>query len=223
MQTGNNTKRYNVATENAKEGVGGLLLGGKNVFKVKKSSSINLKWLKDGEDIDFAMVGEKVMMLGEVKNIPDGEQLPICLFEKDYNTDDDPIDEKQVVVKDGKVEWEWAFEYVEDNDDVDSEEELEEKGYTKPEYAFKIDSERFDLRERSPVLEMKDWFEVQVDEIYIECGFKKYVVHDGNGNEIVKGDLNDDGSVKIELGYHKEYYIFFPEMDEELDGIKKES
>jgi len=79
----------------------------------------SLVWKKDGKEIGEALVDEEVVLFCEVKNIDDGETVKFKIFEQGENKDD-PIDEVQGTVKDGKVtaQWEVANSGISDNDNI---------------------------------------------------------------------------------------------------------
>jgi type VI secretion system secreted protein VgrG len=98
-----------------------------------------LKWIKDGGEVDEALVHDNVYMCCEVKNIGDGVAVNVIIYEHDDDGEHDYIDTLTGQVKDGKVEVPWEVEYHEDDDDIDSAEEMERLGYTLPEYFFVVE------------------------------------------------------------------------------------
>ncbi len=120
----------------------------------------NLKWLKEGTEVEAAMIGETVMMYADLEDVEDGKNFTVKVYEKDYTTENDLLDTFTGESRDGKLELSWTVRYVEDTDDENSEEEQAEKGYTKPEYIFVLESKELEIKEESPVLEFQDWIEV---------------------------------------------------------------
>jgi phage protein D len=160
----------------------------------------NLKWKLDGADVTKAHVGDKVVMSSDVRDLDDGTQVKINIWEKDQVGSDDFITFLTAYVKDGKVERNWTVEYHEDTDDVDSEQEQNEKGYTMPEYVFKLETTTGPevVSGESPVLEVKDYIEFvfrNENGVPIENAKFSLIKNDGTVVKEIKSDKN--GIVRI--------------------------
>jgi hypothetical protein len=126
--------------------------------------------------------------------VEDGKNFTVKVYEKDYTTENDLLDTFTGESKEGKLELSWTVKYVEDKDDEGAEEEQEEKGYTKPEYVFVIESKELEIKEESPVLEFKDWLEIELidEETGDPIKEKEYILKLADGKER-KGKTDKDG------------------------------
>ncbi|MBN2443249.1 MAG: hypothetical protein JXJ04_17950 [Spirochaetales bacterium] len=160
-----------------------------------------LKWMKDGEEVTKANVEDVVMITAETRNIDDGTNVSINIWEKDKVGSDDFIKRFSGIVKDNKIEKEWKVEYHEDTDDLESEDEEKEKGYTLPEYVFIIETSTGPevKSEESPVLEVVDWIEIKLIDHETEepiANQKFSLIKDGE--KVAEGTTDDEGYLKIE-------------------------
>jgi len=147
----------------------------------------------------------------DVRDIDDGSQVRVNIWEKDQVGSDDFITSMKVYVKSGKVERTWKVEYHEDTDDVDSEQEQQEKGYTMPEYVYKLDTTSGPevVSGESPVLEVYGWLKVKLIDSRTGkiLSNYKYIIHlpDGTTKE---GTTDNDGYIdNKELPVTNTYYI----------------
>jgi len=161
----------------------------------------NLKWMKDGEEVTEALVGDIVVLTADVQDIDDGDRISISMWEKDDVGSDHFIKKFSASVKNGKIEKDWEVEYHEDTDDTESEQEQEEKGYTLPEYVFIIETKSGPEVEsgESPLLEVVDWIEIKAidNESGEPLANEEYylVMPDGS---LRQGKLDKDGYAKEE-------------------------
>ena len=177
--------------------------------KEKQPKISNLKWMKNGKQVTKALVGDKVKMTADVKDIDDGKWAKITIYEKDYDNENDYIGRKSAQVKNSKIEFEWEVEYHEDTDDVNSAQEQEEKGYTLPEYIFVIDAKSPEVKSGdSPVLEVKGWIKTKLinegnSEVFANTEF---ILRYPDGSE-EEGTTDESGYIEkknLKLG---KYYI----------------
>ena len=167
----------------------------------KEPKIINLKWMKDGEEISNAVVEDSVLITADVQNLNDGTRVTISIWEKDAIGNDDLIKNFSVYIKDGKIKKEWIVEYHEDIDDIESQQEQNEKGYTLPEYVFKIKTISNPEIEsgESPLLEVVDWIDVtlkdkETEEVLADTKF--YLMK--NGETLYEGKTDKNGFSRIE-------------------------
>jgi uncharacterized protein len=182
----------------------------------KQPQFMNLKWMKDGEEITEANVGDDVLLVADTQDLDESTQVNISIWEKDKVGSDDFIKKYNAYVNDNKIEKKWKVEYHEDTDDTESSEEQEKKGYTLPEYMFKIETVNSpDVEsDESPVLEVKDWVEIKlVDNDGHPLKNEKYIIFIDDGHTI-EGNLDDEGYAKIEGLYMDNYFIVFPDLEE---------
>jgi phage protein D len=151
----------------------------------------NLKWKKDGKKVSEALVDDDVALFCEVKNIADGETVKLMIFEQGKNRDD-PIDEIEGILSDGKVEASWKVVYKEE-EGSNTADEIEEKGWTVPDYYFVAEYGGVESRQ-SDVLFVKEWSHKQlVNGITDEpLANKKYTLSLSDGTEI-KGTTDENG------------------------------
>lgn len=206
----------------------------------KNPSITNLQWKNsEGQVINEALVDDMVKMTADVTDIGENQAVKISIYEKDEGQgqgqdqeqeqgqnenqtgeeQDDFIKSVTGKVKNKKIEFSWKVEYHEDTDDEESEQEQQDKGYTLPEYVFVIEYESEDITtEKSPLLQVKDWREVQLlDEAGEPMANEKYTLYDINDNEIDSGSLDGEGFIRIEGIDVKKCYIQFPDIAEERD------
>jgi len=112
----------------------------------------NLKW-----DKKEARRGDIVKLTADVKNVPDGTEGEISIWEHDSDAAHDLVTQFPVLIKSGRVEAEWEYEYHEDTDEIPTAEETE-KGYQPPEYFFRIII--YGLSAESGLLEFRDWVRI---------------------------------------------------------------
>lgn len=92
----------------------------------------NAKW-----DKKEARRGDILKLTADVKNVPDGVEAMIEIWEHDADGAHDFVAKFPAMVKNKKIEAEWEFEYHEDTDDIPTHEETE-RGYSGPEYFWRI-------------------------------------------------------------------------------------
>lgn len=100
--------------------------------------------------------GDVLTLSATVEGAPDGTAAQVTIMEHDDDGAHDLISQFDVLIEDGRIETEWAYEYHEDTDDIPTEAEAE-NGYTSPEYFFRVDVEG--VAAQSDVLAFKDWVE----------------------------------------------------------------
>jgi hypothetical protein len=177
----------------------------------------NLAWKnKEGKPIENAYVGDKVVLTADIKNMEKGGTVKVKVWEKDADDQDDPVDELEGKVKDGKMTCKWEVVYVEDRDDENSEQEQKEKGYTLPEYVFTVEStDGKVVSGKGPVMGVADWTELTlVDKDGAPVANEKYVLYNINCEKIAEGNLDSNGYAKVEKLGTTRFYIEYPELEE---------
>ncbi len=177
----------------------------------------NLKWMKDGQEVNKVHVGDTVKMTVTVKEIDDKMWLRFIIYEKDYKKENDYIARKPIQIEDGKAELEWQVEYHEDTDDINSAQEQEEKGYTLPEYIFIADSTQPEAESgESPVLEVKGWMKTKLinKEANKILTTTNYILHYPD-RSTEEGTTDKDGYIEMEDLKLGKYYISLKEDEEE--------
>ncbi len=164
----------------------------------KKSNSLylfppikitNVKW--DKNDVKR---GDVLKLSTDIQGVADGTEAEIQIWEHDSDDAHDLIAKFPSIVKKGKVEAEWEFQYVDDTDDIPTEEESE-KGYQLPEYFFKV--KVGEVSADSGLLIFKDWIEIELkDSLGNPLSGEDYVLYLPDGSEL-KGKLDDDGFVLV--------------------------
>jgi hypothetical protein len=124
----------------------------------------NLRWsAKEARREDL------LTLSANVENVRDYSEVKLVIYEYDRDGAHDRITELPTVVKNGKIELQWEYEYHEDTDEIPTDEELKKygKSYNPPEYFFtvKIGEEEYGEDQESGLLVFKDWIEIElVDE-----------------------------------------------------------
>lgn len=164
----------------------------------------NAKWSQPE-----ARRGDILKLTADVKNVPDGAEALIEIYEHDTDGAHDFITKFPVLVENKKVEAEWEYEYHEDTDDIPTEEETE-KGYSPPEYFFKVII--YGQEAKSGLLEFKDWVEI---ELINGAGDPEpdvdYILHLPDGSQR-QGKLNSDGYAREEDVPPGKAIIEFPNL-----------
>jgi hypothetical protein len=130
---------------------------------VKKTPEFtNLRWEKNGKEVKDALVDDEVSLCFDVRNINNGEQVKVMIWEHDEDNEHDHVADLEGTVENGQVKKTWKVVYTEDNDDSTSGKELAEKGYTLPEYHFVAEYDGQESGE-SPVMEVKGWVKIKLN------------------------------------------------------------
>jgi hypothetical protein len=150
----------------------------------------NPKW-----DKKEARRGDILKLTADLKDVPDGVEAMVEIWEHDADGVHDFITKFPVQVKSKRIEAEWEFEYHEDTDDIPTTGEAE-KGYHPPEYFFRV--KVGEVTAESGLLEFKDWIEIElIDDEGNPISSKKYklLLPDGTERE---GTLDDKGHAREE-------------------------
>jgi hypothetical protein len=171
----------------------------------------NLKWGQKE-----ARRGDLVTLTANVKGVPDGTEAAIDILEYDADGTHDFITSFTTLVKSGKIETLWEYEYHEDTDEIPTDDELKRVGntYNSPEYFFTItiNGAEFGRKQESGLLLFKDWIEINlVDATGIPMAGADYVVRLADGTE-KKGKLDSDGRARVDV-VPGEYWVHFPDYD----------
>ncbi|MBS4032861.1 MAG: hypothetical protein KGZ85_00230 [Ignavibacterium sp.] len=169
----------------------------------------NCKW-----DKKEARRGDVLKLTADVENAYEGTEAEIQIWEHDSDGAHDFIAKFPALVKNKKIEAGWEYEYLEDTDDIPTKEESE-KGYNPPEYFFRVIVTG--VSADSGLLEFKDWIEINLlDEFGEPMADVKYVIKISDGSEI-EGQLDKNGNAKVEDVKPGPYWIYFPDLDYELE------
>ncbi len=152
----------------------------------------NLRW-----SAKEARRGDLLTLSANVENVRDYTEVKLIIYEFDRDSAHDRITELPAVVKSGKIDVKWEYEYHEDTDEIPTDEELKKygKSYNPPEYFFtvKIGEEEYGEEQESGLLQFKDWIEIElVDEEGNPVTNEDYVLHLPDGKER-RGKLNGSG------------------------------
>ena len=171
----------------------------------------NMKW-----SADEARRGDVLTLSAFIDGVNDETEVTLTIYEFDNDNAHDKIVALPGVVKDGRVEVKWEYEYHEDTDEIPTEEEMNKYGrhYNPPEYFFTITigDDEFGKEQESGLLKFKDWIEIELKEQDgTPLGGQKYrvVLPDGTNKE---GTLNDNGLARIENVPPGQCRVEFPDM-----------
>lgn len=162
----------------------------------------NLKW--DKKEIRR---GDTLKLSAEVSGIYDGAEAEIQIWENDADGAHELIAEFPYIIKNGKVNAEWEFQYLGKTDDISTSYESE-NGYQHPQYYFRI--KVAEVYGDSELLKFTDCFEIKLVD-YDGNPVKNidYELYLPNG-EMKKGKLDEDGYAKIEDVPPGKYEVKFP-------------
>jgi hypothetical protein len=114
--------------------------------------------------------GDIVKLTAEFKNLLDGTEAMMVIYEYDRDGNHDRITAFPSEIKNNKIEIEWAYEYHEDTDEIPTQEERQKygKNYSHPEYFFvvDIDGEIIGGNQESGLLRFKDSMSLVVEDAY---------------------------------------------------------
>ena len=203
MRTGRTAEKNNTAAPQT-DGDNGAYYEKEDVPEFR-----GLKWLKGGKETGEALVDDEVKLICEVKNIDEGATVKLKIFEQGENGDD-PIDEVEGIVKDGKVEALWKVDYKENKN---CKQEIEEQGYTIPDYYFIADYAGVES-EDSKLLYAKDWHQNRLlnKKTKEPLANVKYVLTFSDGTEI-HGTTDESGYMKT-----KHIMCFVDSIDIKLEA-----
>ena len=149
-----------------------------------------------------AREGDVVKLTAEFKNLPDGTEATVVIY--DFTTDGyyDKIADFSTAVKNNKIELEWEYEYHEDRYQIPTQTERQKygKNYEHPKYFFvvDIDEERIGAKQESGLLLFKDWIELVLeDEDGNPIPNEKYVLRLSDGSK-KEGTLDGNGKALVE-------------------------
>lgn len=176
--------------------------GKENIEKLKEESQkdnlqlSNLQWLKDGQPVDKAIVGDLVQITADVTGINEGESVHFQIFENNRNCKNQYTDGVCGWMKDNKIIIDWIIPYIDKSD-----ENPDNKQYLYPQYLFKGTS--------------ANTCETSSNELKIMGWIKTKLVMDANGEILANTRYTlhyPDG--KEETGTtDNEGYFFIPEME----------
>ena len=174
----------------------------------------NMKW-----SAKEAKRGDILTLSANVENVRDNTEVKLVIYEFDQDGAHDRITELPAIVKSGKIEVNWEYEYHEDTDEIPTEEELKKYGkhYNPPEYFFtvKIGEKEFGKNQESGLLEFKDWIEIQLTDLNeAPIPDEEYILHLPDGSER-KGKLDSNGYAKEEDVSPGRCTVEFPNYEKE--------
>jgi len=157
----------------------------------------NQKW-----DRQEARRGDVVKLTADTRNIADGEQMMLMIYEYDPDGAHDFIAKFPYRVKDQKIDTDWAYEYHEDTDGIATDQEMKKSGrsYSPPEYFWVADlhGRRFGQNQESGLLAFKDWIELYLAEVSGHpVKDERYEITFADGSTR-KGKLDKQGKARID-------------------------
>lgn len=142
--------------------------------------------------------GDVLELTADVRNAQDETEAQIKIYEYDQDAVHDRIAEIPALVKKGKINLKWEYQYFEDTDDIPTEEDLQRYGrsYNPPEYFFTvtIGEKEFGLEQESSLLKFKDWFEIRLAN---PTGNERYTLTLADGSTR-QGSFDEQGYAKEE-------------------------
>lgn len=150
----------------------------------------NAKWSQQE-----ARRGDILTLTADVKEVPDGTEALIEIYEHDADGAHDLITKFPVIVESNKIETEWQFEYYDDTIDIPRSEESE-GGYKPPQYFFRASIGK--ISADSELLKFKDWIEIELrDSEENSMADVEYTLKMPDGSEKT-GNLDSEGKAKEE-------------------------
>ena len=153
----------------------------------------NVKW-----DKKEAHRGDVLKLTADVKNVPDGAEGFIEIWEHGEDGAHEFVAKFPVTIKNKKVEAEWEYVYQDDAKDIPTNEEMKKVGkqYGAPSYFFRV--RVAEVSSDSGLLEFKDWVEFTVKDVQGKpVANRKYTITFAEGRK-ENGTLDDSGHAKIE-------------------------
>ncbi len=171
----------------------------------------NMKW-----SANEARRGDVLTLSAFIDGVHDETEVTLTIYEYDNDNAHDKIVSLPGIVKDGRVEIKWEYEYHEDTDEIPTEEEMNKYGkhYNPPEYFFTITvgDDEFGRNQESGLLKFKDWLAISLRNDAGEAiKNERYVLTlpDGTTRE---GKLDNNGFAKVEDIGPGNCEIDFPDM-----------
>jgi hypothetical protein len=165
--------------------------------------------------------GDIVTLSAELEEVRDYTEVKLIIYEHDQDGAHDRINEIPGIVKDGKVEVKWEYEYHEDTDEVPTEEELKRYGrhYNPPEYFFTIKFDDLELGrgQESGLLLFKDWINIElIDREGNPIPNEEYILRLPDGHTR-RGKLDNNGQAQEEDIPPGSVFVEFPDSEDEAD------
>lgn len=162
--------------------------------------------------------GDVLTLSARVSNLPERTEVTFVIYEYDRDGAHDKITELPTIVRAGRAEIRWEYEYHEDSDEIPTEEELRQYGesYNPPEYFFTlvIGQAEFGTQQESGLLEFKDWIEIELldeNESPIANAEYKLILADGSER---KGRVDANGLARIEDVPPGSFQIIYSQPEE---------
>jgi len=172
----------------------------------------NMKW-----SASEARRGDILTLSADVKKVQPGTEVTLTIYEHDQDGAHDKITELPAIVKDKKIEIQWAYEYHEDTDEIPTEAELERygRGYNPPEYFFtvKYGNVETGTNQESGLLTFKDYIIIELSNARGEpAADAEYKLTLSDGTEKT-GNLDSEGKARIDQVPPGKYKLLFPNPD----------
>ena len=161
--------------------------------------------------------GDILTLSADVKKVQPGTEVTVTIYEHDQDGAHDKITELPAIVKDKKIEIQWAYEYHEDTDEIPTEAELERygRGYNPPEYFFtvKYGNVETGTNQESGLLTFKDYIIIELSNARGEpAADAEYKLTLSDGTEKT-GNLDSEGEARIDQVPPGKYKLLFPNPD----------
>ena len=186
----------------------------------KNPQIINLKWMKDGEEITQTNIGEEIILTADVTDIDDGMWIRLRIYESGYENEESHFHQESVQVNGGKIEVPWKVKFDEKTMQSKSDEELKKEGYPLPEYTFMMEGKqpKESSSGNSPNLALQMQIEIEfVNNKNKPIANEKFEVYDVNENKLYEDTVDEDGVARIPaLGVYK-IVIAFPEIKQPVE------
>ncbi|MCD6161280.1 MAG: hypothetical protein J7K40_02580 [candidate division Zixibacteria bacterium] len=146
--------------------------------------------------------GDILTLSAELEDARDNTEVKLVIYEYDSDKAHDRIVEVPAVIKSGKIDVKWEYEYHEDTDEIPTKDDMQKYGgkYNPPEYFFTIKFGELELgrSQESKLLKFKDWIEFEfIGDDDAPLANADYTITFADGSE-KSGQLDDKGRAKIE-------------------------
>jgi hypothetical protein len=141
-----------------------------------------------------------VKLTAEFKNLSDGTEATVIIYEFLPDGYQDPIASFPVVVKKNKIQLDWAYEYQDDTAEIPTQKERRQygKNYNHPQFFFVVDFDgvRIGEKQESGLLKFRDWVTIELKNQAAQPIPKEdYILHLPDGSTR-KGTLNEKGKAE---------------------------
>jgi hypothetical protein len=151
----------------------------------------NLKWLKEGSEVEAAMIGETITLVAEIEDIPDGTFFTIKVFEEDDSKRTEAVKEFEVSSSNYSTRVEWKI-----NIDKEKFQDVE----SGIDHIFTLENEQYNIRDESkPINIDKLVFKItlEIDPNDPAADNDKYTLYSTDGSKTYNKTLTpEDDKVK---------------------------